>query len=58
MIWEASDPYLYLRTTPDGRVIRGGEDEEFSDDRQRDVLLSQRPGISEGPNGPCLNRKS
>ena len=27
MIWEASDPYLYLRTTHDGRVICGGEDE-------------------------------
>ena len=31
MIWEASDPYLYMRTTADGRVICGGEDEEFSD---------------------------
>ena len=32
LIWEASDPYLYLRTTPDGRIVCGGEDEEFSDD--------------------------
>lgn len=29
-IWEASDPYLYLRTTPDGRIIAGGEDVESS----------------------------
>ena len=26
MIWQSADPYLYLRTTPDGRVICGGED--------------------------------
>ena len=30
VIWEASDPYLYLRSTSDGRVIAGGEDEESS----------------------------
>jgi glycine/D-amino acid oxidase-like deaminating enzyme len=42
MIWEASDPYLYLRTTPDGRVICGGEDEEFSDASQRDALLARK----------------
>ncbi|WCJ64795.1 NAD(P)/FAD-dependent oxidoreductase [Agrobacterium tumefaciens] len=28
IVWEASDPYLYLRTDRDGRVIAGGEDEE------------------------------
>ena len=38
-IWEASDPYLYLRTTPDGRVVCGGEDEDFSDEAARDALL-------------------
>ena len=27
LIWEASTPYLYMRTTPDGRVLCGGEDE-------------------------------
>ena len=26
-MWEASTPYLYLRTTPDGRIVAGGEDE-------------------------------
>lgn len=25
-LWEASDPYLYARTTPDGRIVAGGED--------------------------------
>ncbi|MCA9513993.1 MAG: FAD-binding oxidoreductase, partial [Myxococcales bacterium] len=28
LVWEASDPYLYLRMGPDGRVIAGGEDED------------------------------
>lgn len=31
LVWEASDPYLYLRTTRDGRLIAGGEDEESPD---------------------------
>lgn len=39
LIWEASDPYLYMRTTDDGRVICGGEDEEFTDTEKRDALL-------------------
>ncbi len=39
MIWEAADPYIYLRTTSDGRIICGGEDEDFSDEDHRDSLL-------------------
>ena len=38
MIWEAADPYFYLRTTADGRIICGGEDEEFSDEEKRNAL--------------------
>ena len=38
-IWEASDPYLYMRATADGRVICGGEDEAFVDEASRDRLL-------------------
>ena len=29
LIWEASNPYLYIRTTADGRVVVGGEDEDI-----------------------------
>ncbi|MFB9331001.1 NAD(P)/FAD-dependent oxidoreductase [Paenibacillus aurantiacus] len=29
MMWETKRPYLYLRTTPDGRVIIGGLDEDI-----------------------------
>jgi glycine/D-amino acid oxidase-like deaminating enzyme len=39
-ICEASDPYLYIKTTIDGRVICGGEDESFADEISRDKLTS------------------
>lgn len=39
LIWEAADPYLYMRSTADGRVIVGGEDEPFSDEALRDKLI-------------------
>jgi len=42
LIWEAADPYLYLRTTVDGRLVAGGEDEEFSDDGRRDALIPKK----------------
>lgn len=41
-IWEASDPYLYLRSTRDGRVICGGEDEDFVDEDKRDALIERK----------------
>ncbi len=43
-IWEASDPYLYLRSTADGRVVCGGEDEPFSDETARDALIEAKAG--------------
>ena len=42
LIWEAADPYLYMRTTGQGRVIVGGEDESFSDDVLRDKLIPKK----------------
>jgi glycine/D-amino acid oxidase-like deaminating enzyme len=42
MIWQSADPYLYLRTTTDGRVICGGEDEEFVDEDERDALTARK----------------
>ncbi|MBZ9670512.1 FAD-binding oxidoreductase [Mesorhizobium sp. B2-1-8] len=41
-VWEASDPYLYVRATADGRVICGGEDEDFIDETQRDDLIGDK----------------
>ncbi len=42
LIWESGTPYLYLRTTTDGRVIVGGEDENFVNAQHRDALISQK----------------
>ena len=44
-IWEASRPYLYLRATPDGRAILGGEDEPFADADKRDALISAKTKV-------------
>jgi glycine/D-amino acid oxidase-like deaminating enzyme len=41
-IWEAKDPYLYVRATIDGRVICGGEDEEYADEASRDAKLNRK----------------
>jgi glycine/D-amino acid oxidase-like deaminating enzyme len=42
LIWEASEPYLYLRALSDGRVICGGEDEDFADTEKRNALTPQK----------------
>jgi glycine/D-amino acid oxidase-like deaminating enzyme len=44
-MWEASEPYLYVRTTPEGRVICGGEDEEFPDAAQRDAAIPRKSRV-------------
>ncbi len=42
LIWESGSPYLYLRTTAEGRVIVGGEDEDFVNAKRRDALISKK----------------
>jgi len=42
LVWEASSPYLYARTTPDGRVLCGGEDEDSSHAVHRDGLTERK----------------
>ena len=42
LIWESGTPYLYLRTTAEGRIIVGGEDENFVSAKHRDALISQK----------------
>jgi glycine/D-amino acid oxidase-like deaminating enzyme len=42
LIWESGSPYLYLRATTEGRVIIGGEDEDFVNAKRRDELISQK----------------
>lgn len=42
IIWEQSDPYLYLRTTRDNRIVAGGEDEDFNSPAKRDALIAAK----------------
>jgi glycine/D-amino acid oxidase-like deaminating enzyme len=42
LLWNTADPYLYLRTTSDNRVIIGGRDEEFYSPARRDALLKKK----------------
>lgn len=39
LIWETARPYLYLRTTPDNRIIIGGFDEATTILEERDRML-------------------
>jgi glycine/D-amino acid oxidase-like deaminating enzyme len=42
LIWEASDPYLYLRTTADNRIVAGGEDSGVTDPDRRDRAIPKK----------------
>jgi glycine/D-amino acid oxidase-like deaminating enzyme len=37
LIWEAADPYLYLRATVDNRIVVGGEDSKLNSPDRRDA---------------------
>lgn len=39
LIWEAADPYLYLRATADNRIVAGGEDSGLKDADRRDAAV-------------------
>jgi glycine/D-amino acid oxidase-like deaminating enzyme len=47
LIWEASDDYLYARTTRQGRIVLGGEDEDIEDAEGRERLLPQKTKVLE-----------
>ena len=47
LIWETAEPYLYMRTTSDNRLIVGGEDEDFYNPEKRDDLLREKIKILE-----------
>jgi glycine/D-amino acid oxidase-like deaminating enzyme len=43
LIWEASETYLYARTTVDNRIVIGGEDDDqIVDPEARDALMPQK----------------
>jgi glycine/D-amino acid oxidase-like deaminating enzyme len=42
LIWESNRPYLYIRSSPDGRLIVGGADVPFKNAVARDLLLPRQ----------------
>ena len=44
MMWNADDPYLYMRLTKDNRIILGGRDERFSTKTSRE-LFEKKSGL-------------
>lgn len=42
LFWNTDAPYLYMRTTADGRLLVGGEDENFRNALKRDALLGRK----------------
>lgn len=42
LIWNTSQPYLYMRTTDDNRFLIGGEDEEFQNAERRDRMIEKK----------------
>lgn len=56
MIWEAADPYLYVRTTEDGRIVAGGEDVDQQGAGARDKLIGEKSGTILAKLGALLDR--
>ena len=42
LVWEAADPYLYMRATGDNRIVAGGEDAPFDSPGRRDRLIGTK----------------
>ncbi len=42
LIWETHEPYLYIRTSDQNRILVGGEDEDFKNPILRDKLLRRK----------------
>ena len=42
LIWNTAEPYLYIRTTDDNRLLVGGEDEDFVNPKLRDSLIDKK----------------
>lgn len=58
LIWEAADPYLYLRTTADNRVLIGGEDSSLkSPGRRSDAIPSKSEKLLDSLNNLLPGRQ-
>jgi glycine/D-amino acid oxidase-like deaminating enzyme len=42
LLWETKEPYFYMRTTKDNRMIIGGGDVEYQNPQRRDSLLRRK----------------
>lgn len=42
LVWNTDEPYLYMRSTDDGRLLIGGGDEDFYGAEKRDALLDKK----------------
>lgn len=42
LFWNTDEPYLYMRTTDDSRLLIGGGDENFRDPEKRDAMLGKK----------------
>jgi glycine/D-amino acid oxidase-like deaminating enzyme len=42
LLWNTADPYLYIRSTPDNRILVGGRDEPFYSPKRRDALIHSK----------------
>src|ERR1700759_3605261 len=42
LLWESARPYIYARTTGDGRMIVGGEDDAINAPPRRDAKVEKK----------------
>lgn len=42
LFWNTEDPYLYIRSTADNRILVGGADEHFKNAERRDKLIDKK----------------
>lgn len=42
LLWNTKAPYLYLRTTPNNRILIGGRDEKYYNANKRDKLIKKK----------------
>lgn len=45
LIWESARPYLYMRSTPEGRLLIGGEDDAIDIPAKRDARVEKKAQV-------------
>jgi hypothetical protein len=43
LFWNTAEPYMYMRTTDDNRLLIGGEDEDFVDAKKEIPYSTKSP---------------